>query len=361
MASSGTRWVGLLALGLACVAGCSAQAGQDDAEGSVSSTGQQAIVEGTPEAIGVLELLNDPATDLHVLDVLVPLDKRAAENLIAHRNGPEGAFDDIAEVDAVPYVGASALANLVAYAEANGYVPSGGDLLGVFDNVAFTVDEATETLAFVNTASETTLDDEVGLDRRAVDSILAARTIESMLELQSLHYVGQSAMLKLRDFPKPATTGSLPEGSECDAHAECQTGLCSGLLTNFLDHGFCMEPWTANTFESTTSLAIADGGASVSSTLSVSGLASVPLDVVVDLEIDHPRPEDLVVVLHQPGGASAVLWNHQANPPSQIVAPNGIEGDNMVNGDWVLEITDTVAGQSGTLKSWKMWLSSNWD
>jgi subtilisin-like proprotein convertase family protein len=82
---------------------------------------------------------------------------------------------------------------------------------------------------------------------------------------------------------------------------------------------------------------------------------------VVDLEIDHPRPQDLLVVLHQPGGASAVLWNHQASPPSQIVAPSGIEGDNMVNGEWVLEITDTVTGESGTLKSWKMWISSNWD
>ncbi|MCA9622102.1 MAG: hypothetical protein KC731_23925, partial [Myxococcales bacterium] len=64
------------------------------------------------------------------LDDEVGLDKRAAENIIAHRDGadalPETSDDDlfesIAELDAVPYVGDTALALLAAYAVANGYL-----------------------------------------------------------------------------------------------------------------------------------------------------------------------------------------------------------------------------------------------
>jgi hypothetical protein len=323
------------------------------------------VVDGTPEAVGLLGFLNAPETTFAVLDIDVALDRRAAENLIAHRDGPDAVhatgdddpFDDVAEVDAVPQVGPATLAKLVAYAEANGYVPSGGDLLGVFDNVAFTVDEATATLDFVNTAAYALLDVDAALDKRAVDAIFAARPIASVLALSLLHYVGPSAMLKLRDFPK--TLGGKAIGDECSAHGECQSGLC-GALTLW-EQGWCLEPWQASTFESQATVAIADGGPAVTSPIEVDGLASVPLDVVVTLDIDHPRPQDLVVGLHQPGNAYALLWNHQADPPSTITSPSGIEGDNMVNGTWVLEIVDTVTGESGTLNGWSMWISSNWD
>src|SRR5690606_27916344 len=112
-----------------------------------AATEQSAIVDGTPEGVGLLAFLNASETTHSVLDDDVPLDKRAAANLVAHRNGPDGVFgtadddlfDDVAEVDAVPWVGPAAIDKLLAYATAQGYVPSGDDLLGVFDNVAFTV------------------------------------------------------------------------------------------------------------------------------------------------------------------------------------------------------------------------------
>jgi Proprotein convertase P-domain len=341
-----------------------------------TSTG--AITEGTPDAYGIVKLLNDPSTTFSVLDDLVPLDKRAATNLIAHRDGADGVrgttdddrFDTVAEVDAVPYVGDSALDHLRAYAAAHGYTPSGGDLLGTYDNVAFTVDEANATLALVNDADAAELDDTVGLDARAVSSIVAARPIGSVLALSGLYYVGHAAMLKLRDYPGTAgagsgagsgsSTGTKPLGDDCQANTECTSGLCAGLVTTG-SYGWCVQASMAGTFTNTTPLAIGDDGAPVLSTIPVAGLATVPLDVVVDLQIDHPRPQDLVVVLHQPGNAEAILWNHTANPPTHFVTPSGIEGDNMVNGDWQLEITDTVSGQSGTLVHWSMWISSNWD
>jgi hypothetical protein len=356
----------LLTMG-AVANGCRSDDAEPVQEQAVVS-GQSAIVEGTPEAYGVLALLNDPATSFTLLDDEVRLDKRAAENLIAHRDGPDGvfgsgdddSFDDIAEVDAVPYVGPVALERLLAYAEAQGYVASGEDLLGVFDNVAFTVNEAEATLSLVNSASYEELDVDVGLDSRAVDSIMDARTIDSMLELSGLYYVGQTAMLKLREYPK-SLGGTTPYGDECQAHAECQSGLCAGLTIPSSSQGWCMHAWMASSFESTADVAIGDDNVAVTSTIPVSGLASVPMDVVIDLDIDHPRKEDLVVWLYQPGGAQALLWNNQQDPPSHIVWPDGLEGDNMVNGNWVLEIRDTVSGQQGKLASWNMWLSSRYD
>ncbi|WP_284665367.1 hypothetical protein [Myxococcus sp. SDU36] len=67
-----------------------------------------------------------------MLDIDVPLDSDAAQNLIAYRNGPDGVastaddrhFVSIDQVDAVPQVGASALAALEAYARATGRLHS---------------------------------------------------------------------------------------------------------------------------------------------------------------------------------------------------------------------------------------------
>jgi len=193
--------------------------------------GSGALVDGTPDAVGVLGLLNDPATTFTVLDVDAGLDRRAAENLTAHRDGPDGAagtadddrFDTIEEVDAVPYVGPAMLDRLLAFARERGFVPAGDDVLGVWDEVAFTVDEAEATLAWVNAATEEELD-EVLRDSRPVNSILEARPLASMLEVSELYFVGPTMMQRLRDAAAPAAGGELATlpaatgyGASCDA------------------------------------------------------------------------------------------------------------------------------------------------
>lgn len=73
------------------------------------------------EAEAILALVND--ADLATLDDEVGLDSRAAENIVAHRDGPDGRpgtsdddpFDDLAELDAIPYVGPTAFATLLRY------------------------------------------------------------------------------------------------------------------------------------------------------------------------------------------------------------------------------------------------------
>jgi hypothetical protein len=87
------------------------------------------VSEGTPGAIGVLRVVNE--VSLRILDDDVGLDRRAATGIVKRRDGADklagtaddNLFDTLAELDAVPYVGALAFTRLHTYAVANGYVP----------------------------------------------------------------------------------------------------------------------------------------------------------------------------------------------------------------------------------------------
>jgi len=164
------------------------------------------IVSGTPESIGLIDFLNDASTDFEVLDLDVGLDRRAAGNLISHRNGGDdvyGTSDDdlfssVREVDAVRWVGPRSIERMVDFAGALGFVPTGTDYLGTWDRVDFTVNEADATIDLVNDASERFLDEDLGLNSRAVNSIIEAGVLESVQELAELYYVGESALKILK-------------------------------------------------------------------------------------------------------------------------------------------------------------------
>ena len=164
------------------------------------------LVEGSPAAGSLLALLNDPHTDLALLDDTVGLDRRAASALmavLAGRDGLRGTADDtrlssLARVDAVPWVGPASLRRMADYALRKGYLPGADQVVGCWDGVTFTVAEAHSTLALVNAVSTTTLDERLSLDERAVRSIVQARPIASIDDLSRLYYVGQSAMLQLK-------------------------------------------------------------------------------------------------------------------------------------------------------------------
>jgi len=87
------------------------------------------------EARAVLALVNDPEVDFTELDDDAGLNKTAAERIFRHRDGEDGesgtadddAFDSLAELDAVPFVGKVALEQLLAYAIAQGYLEETGE------------------------------------------------------------------------------------------------------------------------------------------------------------------------------------------------------------------------------------------
>jgi hypothetical protein len=326
---------------------------------------QSAIVDGTPDAVGLLAFLNASSTTLQVLDVDVPLDKRAAENLIAFRLGTDGvdgtsdddAFQSIEQVDAVKWVGPQAMNRLVWYAQSQGWVPQGGDVLGVYDDVAFTVDEAAATLELANAVSHAVLDDDIGLDKRAADGIVAARPIVTMLELADVYFVGPSAMLAMREFPKQ--TG-LANGATCTSHDDCESGLCVGLTMGY--DAWCDAATMADDFTIDEVEEIPDGDSNgLTYNLDFSLPGTVPVDVVLYIDVIHPNKADLVVTLEQPGGGFEVIWDHEANPPTMVSAGWGIERDNMVNGTWTIKVTDTVSGNSGEMWGMMLWISSAMD
>lgn len=88
------------------------------------------IDEGSPEALGVLRLVNDPAETASSLRSGARVTSRVATNITKHRNGADGMpgtadddrFDTLAELDAIPYVGPATLNALLARARELGYV-----------------------------------------------------------------------------------------------------------------------------------------------------------------------------------------------------------------------------------------------
>lgn len=392
-----------LRLLLLLVTGCGM--GREPSFESQPDAHAHAIVEGTAPAAGVLAMLNHPATTVAALDEDAALDVRAARNLIAHRDGGDAqpgtgddrSFDTIAEVDAIEYVGPSALAKLEAFAAAGSWIPEGTDVLGTWDEVTFSVVQAEETVALANGASVEMLDVEVALDRRAVDAIVAARPLDTVLALSELYYVGPSALLKMRDWTDTADPGAA--GSDCSATTDCDAGLvCRGIpfdgapaigkcvsdepiagdgeecsaadpcgsglvcagTTIYGGAGFCRPSWMEGVFTSRLEMPIAEGAATASEVV-VYGLASVPEDVVLTLEIDHPRPEDLVVTVRAPNSSEDVVWNHVADPQATLPVGWGVERDSHVNGTWTCEVRDTVTGETGFLRGFSLRVNSRWD
>lgn len=320
------------------------------------------ILDGSPEGVALLDFLNASDTTFEVLDHDVPLNRRAAENLIAAR-ASHGPFQTVAEVDAVSWVGPAALDALVDHLLAEDLVPTGGDLLGVFDNVAFTVDEANEALALVNDADFPVLDDEVPLNRRAAENIVAARPIATLAFLEAVAQVGPSAMLNIRNFDwipeEPEVVLSL-ENEDCTADSECADGLvCMGWT--MWTTGWCIDEDLSATFDGTGG-SIPDGDPNGwTGTVEVSDLASVPIDIIVTIDLDHAAPESLTYTLIDPNEQTADL--SPPNPQTGIttILWRNITSDDEIDGTWSLVVTDPSAGDAGSVVSWSLYLTSTYD
>lgn len=178
--------------------------GEDDL---IERSPARSIWEGTPEGVGLVEFINDETTTYELLDVTVGLDRRGAGNLIAHRDGGDrlwGTTDDdiynsVDEIDAVRFVGPASIDRMVAYAARQGWVPGSEDILGIYDGVSFTVDQAEATLKLTNGLTLAELDHGLKLHARAAESIADAQPIATIDELSRLYYVGRTAISALKD------------------------------------------------------------------------------------------------------------------------------------------------------------------
>ncbi len=391
------RSTSLLSLFLmTALVGCVADRGLSDDEVSVGA------LEGTREGYGVLRLLNDgEGTTFAFLDDDVALERRAAQNLIAHRDGADGIFgtrdddlfDTIAEVDAVPYVGAAALARLVEFAQWNDYVPGDDQRLGTFDGVAFTFGEADRVLALVNDASEAELR-ATGIPSRAATSILATRPFVTIAALAAASQVGTRTLeilLEATALPvggEPChtsadCTGGLscvgrPEGFDwgrcretmspvgvqdaCDVDGDCNTGLvCIGQTV--YERGYCADAWMRDSVEVGGAAGIPAARIETSFPFMVFGQASVPEDITLDIDITHSDPSSLWIGLQPPTGQEAVtLWDGatMTGPLPTHYVDRAVYRDDQVNGEWALVIRSEGRG-TGRLGTFTFYVTSRWD
>jgi hypothetical protein len=185
---------------LAATAACvtTGDEGGDTDDGVPSAV---ALTMPAPDARRVLELVNDPGTDVALLDDTVKLDARAAKNIIAHRNGGDGVapsaddhpFASLDELDAIAYVGDSALSKLEAYA--NAHPPAAG---ATVEGVGFSGWQAAAVTWGVSRASLRELDVDVALDGRAAANIVAHAPYTTAAAIGPIAQVGPSALGALR-------------------------------------------------------------------------------------------------------------------------------------------------------------------
>ncbi len=156
------------------------------------------------------------------LDDVVPLDRRAAANIVARRDA-QGPFTTLMDVDDVSYVGQRAFDLMLAYAEGQGWIGACGDGVvqgnedcdgaegcprtcvnppndgdggpdGTFvhgiENGGYA---ALGILAAANTLAFETLDVDAALDVRAARSIVADRPFSDLAGLDTAGYVGAGA------------------------------------------------------------------------------------------------------------------------------------------------------------------------
>lgn len=151
----------------------------------------------------ILEFLNDCDTTEALLDDDVPLDSDAATNLVTHRDGADATcdtgdddpYDTLDEVDAVTQVGDQTILSILEWLQDGRPVAD-----GTWEGVTFTAEEQEVVLEIANEASDSVLDQDVGLDADTTANILDARPIADMDALSAVPDVGPSALQKLLDY-----------------------------------------------------------------------------------------------------------------------------------------------------------------
>jgi hypothetical protein len=159
-----------------------------------------------------------------------------------------------------------------------------------------------------------------------------------------------------------ATANPPGEGAECAVDADCAADLvCAGGTRGY---GLCRPSWMRGTFTDAATTAIPDAG-TLARRLSVRGLATVDTDVALRATIDHPRASQLRVTLTNPAGNEVVLVDGTAADGAPLVLDgpilHGFSGDESVNGEWTLRVTDRTGGQVGQLAGWELTVTSRWD
>ncbi|MEM9068035.1 MAG: proprotein convertase P-domain-containing protein [Myxococcota bacterium] len=153
------------------------------------------------------------------------------------------------------------------------------------------------------------------------------------------------------------------EGADCTELFGCGEGLlCSGLGRGF---SLCLPAWMRGSFDEMAEMAIPDDD-ELTRTITVYGLATVDMDVELEVILDHPAPSELQVFLRNPDGNEVLAYDGSAagDPPGRVEFrgnPVGFSGDESVNGEWRLRVVDDAPGNTGSLVRWTLTVFSRFD
>ncbi|WP_454868503.1 calcium-binding protein [Pseudomonas farris] len=118
--------------------------------------------------------------------------------------------------------------------------------------------------------------------------------------------------------------------------------------------------------------AITDGqGAGISHSLTMGAVDILAEHVEVKVNLSHARPGDLILKLISPSGTESILMNRPGKAPYSAATDRGnadFDGQNTLNyvfgtallrgeavqGNWTLQVIDSVTGDTGTLNSWSL-------
>lgn len=146
------------------------------------------------------------------------------------------------------------------------------------------------------------------------------------------------------------------DGNTCAMPLDCgPDAYCTNV-------GICISPWKTGVFDDIAFAPLVDGG-DLKRTIVVKGLATVPINALIDLVIHHPDTSELTVTLINPLGTETTVF--QGNPADQdlvlTAAQAPVLGDESINGLWTLRIQDAQGGNTGWLSHWRIFFTSRWD
>jgi len=164
----------------------------------------------------------------------------------------------------------------------------------------------------------------------------------------------------------PTAVEDAASGSACTGVDGCPAGaglVCGGAA--YGAGGSCLPAWMRARFNARPVLSIPDAPAAgaVAEVLAY-GLATVDVEVAIDLYLTHPRVSELRVTLTNPMGTTVPVFEGEQGGSELVLedAPvRGFSGDEAVNGVWRLTVTDTKSGETGTLQELALTVTSRWD
>ena len=152
------------------------------------------------------------------------------------------------------------------------------------------------------------------------------------------------------------TTPATKDGESCAEALDCgPDAYCTG-------PGICVSPWKTGVFEDICFAPLVDGG-ELTRTITVKGLTTVPIDGLIDLVVRHPDTSELTVSLVNPMGTAITVFTGEPAGQDLVLAgvPVPVPGDESINGEWTLRVTDASGGDTGWLSHWGMFFTSRWD